>query len=53
MRDGYDTFALVWCERNIEVGYQANWLNSGQVDKLSRARIVEARLEAGTGREIR
>ena len=28
MRDGYDTFDLVWCARNIEVRCQANWLNS-------------------------
>ena len=28
MHDGYETFMLVWCARNIEVSYQANWLNS-------------------------
>ncbi len=28
MNEAYDTFALVWCERDIEVSYQANWLNS-------------------------
>ena len=29
-RDGYDTFAVFWDGREIEVSYQANWLNSGQ-----------------------
>lgn len=29
MREGYDTFSLTWCERDIEVSYQANWLSSG------------------------
>jgi hypothetical protein len=28
VRNGYDTFDLFWCERDIEVRYQANWLNS-------------------------
>ncbi|SLN12583.1 hypothetical protein ROG8370_00257 [Roseovarius gaetbuli] len=28
MGDGYDSFDLVWCERDIEVRYQANWLNT-------------------------
>jgi len=26
--DGYEILQLVWCARNIEVSYQANWLNS-------------------------
>lgn len=29
-RDGYDTLAIVWDGREIEVSYQANWLNSEQ-----------------------
>lgn len=29
-RDGYDTLVIVWECREIEVSYQANWLNSGQ-----------------------
>ena len=29
-KDGYETLSLVWDGRNIEVSYQANWLNSGQ-----------------------
>lgn len=28
VREGYNTFDLIWCERDIAVSYQANWLNS-------------------------
>jgi len=30
MRDGYETFTLVWSGCVVAVSYQANWLNSGQ-----------------------
>lgn len=30
MDDAYKSFTLAWSERDIEVRYQANWLNSGQ-----------------------
>ncbi|MCO4839130.1 MAG: hypothetical protein KC447_03305 [Rhodobacteraceae bacterium] len=29
MEDGYETFAIMWCDRTIAVSHQANWLNSG------------------------
>ena len=29
MREEYETFALMWRGRKVEVSYQANWLNSG------------------------
>lgn len=28
MAEGYETFVMVWAEREIEVSHQANWLNS-------------------------
>jgi len=28
-KDGYETFAIMWCDRTIVVCYQANWLNTG------------------------
>lgn len=28
MREGYQSFELIWQKRTIEVSYQANWLNS-------------------------
>lgn len=30
VKDGYETFSLVWAGRQIEVSYQANCLNTGQ-----------------------
>ena len=29
VKEGYETFTLVWCEREVEVSVQANWLNTG------------------------
>lgn len=29
MKDVYETFTLVWADRDIAVSHQANWLNTG------------------------
>ena len=29
VKDGYKTFAILWCDRTIAVSHQANWFNTG------------------------